>query len=87
MTTATDIYAFAWLVLHVFTDIDPQDLARNPKIMSMIASGVKPNRPGPDMLPTLRGLNDTIWAILLQCWEIAPDARPSISEVLRALSP
>ncbi|KZV93528.1 hypothetical protein EXIGLDRAFT_691497 [Exidia glandulosa HHB12029] len=84
MTSATDIYALGWLTFHVFTDIDPQDLARNPKIMSMIASGVKPNRPGLNTLPTKRGLNDSIWAVLLQCWGISPAARPSITAFLRS---
>ncbi|KZV84793.1 hypothetical protein EXIGLDRAFT_841909 [Exidia glandulosa HHB12029] len=84
MTTATDIYALAWLTFHVFTDINPQDLASNPKIMNMIASGVKPNRPGPNTLPTQRGLNDSIWAVLLQCWVISPVARPSITAFLRS---
>ncbi|KZV93569.1 hypothetical protein EXIGLDRAFT_717036 [Exidia glandulosa HHB12029] len=84
MTTATDVYAFAWLVFHVYTDIDPQELAREPKMMRMIASGVKPNRPGPGTLPTQRGLSDTIWAMLLRCLEISPAARPPITEVLHA---
>ncbi|KZV84798.1 hypothetical protein EXIGLDRAFT_776167 [Exidia glandulosa HHB12029] len=84
MTTATDVYAFAWLVFHVYTDIDPQELARNPSMMRMIASGVKPNRPAPGTLPAQRGLSDRIWAILLRCWDISPVARPSITEVVFA---
>ncbi|KZV89906.1 hypothetical protein EXIGLDRAFT_695253 [Exidia glandulosa HHB12029] len=84
-TTATDVYAFAWLVFHVFTGIDPQELVRNdPKIMQLIASGVKPNRPGPNTLPTNRGLDDTIWAMCLRCWEISPIARPTMNEVIKA---
>ncbi|KZV93536.1 hypothetical protein EXIGLDRAFT_41751 [Exidia glandulosa HHB12029] len=76
MTTATDVYAFAWLVFH--------ELARNPSMMRMIASGVKPNRPAPGTLPAQRGLSDRIWAILLRCWDISPVARPSITEVIHA---
>ncbi|KZV91818.1 kinase-like protein [Exidia glandulosa HHB12029] len=84
MTTATDVYAFAWLVFHTYTDIDPQELARNPDMIRLIASGVKPNRPGPETLPSLRGLDDTIWNMCLRCWEISPIARPQITEVIHA---
>ncbi|KZV84803.1 hypothetical protein EXIGLDRAFT_841918 [Exidia glandulosa HHB12029] len=87
MTTATDVYAFAWLVFQTFTDIDSQALVRDPKVMRMIASGAKPNRPGPDSLPTQRGLNEEIWAMLLRCWEISPAARPSITEVVKVFDP
>ncbi|KZV96058.1 kinase-like protein [Exidia glandulosa HHB12029] len=87
MTTATDVYAFAWLVFHTYTDIDPQELARNPDIMRLIASGVKPNRPGPETLPSLRGLDDIIWNMCLRCWEISPIARPPITEVIHAFDP
>ncbi|KZV93561.1 hypothetical protein EXIGLDRAFT_749094 [Exidia glandulosa HHB12029] len=86
MTTATDVYAFAWLVFYAFTDIDPQVLARNPQTMRLIASGVKPNRPGPGTLPHQRGLNDTIWSMLVRCWDISPAARPPITEVLLAFN-
>ncbi|KZV93526.1 hypothetical protein EXIGLDRAFT_716998 [Exidia glandulosa HHB12029] len=87
MTTATDVYAFAWLVFQTFTDIDPQELARDPKVMRMIASGAKPNRPGPDSLPAQRGLHEEIWAMLLRCWEISPAARPTITEVVKVFDP
>ncbi|KZV93560.1 hypothetical protein EXIGLDRAFT_749093 [Exidia glandulosa HHB12029] len=84
MTTATDLYAFAWLVFHVYTDVDPQAFARDSKTMNLIASGVKPNRPGPQTVPTLRGLNNKIWEMLLKCWSISPIERPKATEVLHA---
>ncbi|KZV90309.1 hypothetical protein EXIGLDRAFT_720542 [Exidia glandulosa HHB12029] len=85
MTTATDVYAFAWLVFHVFTDIDPQELAADPKLMRLIASGVKPNRPGPTTLPAMRGLkDDNIWNTLVHCWEIFPNLRPTMLDVVKA---
>lgn len=99
-TTATDVYAFARLAFHVcrmrytcqfnthreqvFTDIDPNDLVRQDDVMKLIASGVKANRPGPESLPTQRGLSDKIWEVLLQCWEISPISRPPISAVIHA---
>ncbi|KZV89903.1 hypothetical protein EXIGLDRAFT_750945 [Exidia glandulosa HHB12029] len=83
MTTATDVYAFAWLIFHVYTDIDPQELALNSEILRLIAAGVKPTRPGPATIPTKRGLNDAIWEMCLLCWEISPAARPSMTEVIR----
>ncbi|KZV93540.1 hypothetical protein EXIGLDRAFT_835611 [Exidia glandulosa HHB12029] len=86
MTTATDVYAFAWLVFHAFTDIDPQELAQNPQMMRFIASGVRPNRPGPGTLPTMRGLDDTIWNMLVRCWDISPIARPPITEVIHVFN-
>ncbi|KZV84790.1 hypothetical protein EXIGLDRAFT_726712 [Exidia glandulosa HHB12029] len=84
MTTATDLYAFAWLVFHVYTDIDPLVLASDPKTMRLIASGVKPNRPGPDTTPSRRGLNDKIWSVMLKCWDISPVGRPRATEVVQA---
>ncbi|KZV93541.1 hypothetical protein EXIGLDRAFT_717006 [Exidia glandulosa HHB12029] len=84
MTTATDLYAFAWLVFHVYTDIDPLVLASNPKTMRLIASGIKPNRPGPDTPPSRRGLNEKIWSVTMKCWDISPVGRPRATEVVQA---
>ncbi|KZV84797.1 hypothetical protein EXIGLDRAFT_753635 [Exidia glandulosa HHB12029] len=87
MTTGTDLYAFAWLVFRVYTDIDPLILAHDSKTMHLIASGIKPNRPGPDTLSTMRGLNDQIWEIMLRCWDLSPAARPRAAEVAHAFDP
>ncbi|KZV78644.1 hypothetical protein EXIGLDRAFT_519546 [Exidia glandulosa HHB12029] len=87
MTTATDVYAFAWLVFHVYTDIDPHELARDPQTMRLIASGVKPNKPGPRTIPVHRGLDDPLWDVITRCWELNPALRPSMDEVLRAFDP
>ncbi|KZV93576.1 hypothetical protein EXIGLDRAFT_717045 [Exidia glandulosa HHB12029] len=85
MTTATDVYAFAWLIFHVYTDIDPQELALNSEILRLIAAGAKPTRPGPATIPAKRGLDDAIWELCLCCWEISPAARPLMAEVMRVL--
>ncbi|KZV93535.1 hypothetical protein EXIGLDRAFT_835609 [Exidia glandulosa HHB12029] len=83
MTTATDLYAFkfAWLVFQA----SPYRLPFIPHTHAF--SGIKPNRPGPDTLPTMRGLNDQIWGIMLKCWHISPAARPRAGDVLEAFNP
>ncbi|KZV88161.1 hypothetical protein EXIGLDRAFT_772955 [Exidia glandulosa HHB12029] len=86
MTTATDVYAFGWLVFQVLTDIDPFEMVRNPNIMKLIASGVKPNRPAPSTLPWKRGLDDVLWNQCLRCWEISPTERPTMEDVLEVFN-
>lgn len=69
----------------MYTDIDPQELVRDNHNMKLIASGVKPNRPGRMTLAQLRGMNDKIWMMLVQYWDLSPAFHPPIVEVLRAL--
>ncbi|KZV84791.1 hypothetical protein EXIGLDRAFT_726713 [Exidia glandulosa HHB12029] len=34
----------------------------------------------------MRGLDDTIWNMLVRCWDISPIARPPITEVINAFN-
>ena len=68
----------------VFTDIDPAVLASDVTVMELVSKGVPPSRPGPLSRASVRGLDDTLWNILLLCWDVSPAARPSMVAVANA---
>lgn len=84
ISSSSIVYFESNCAIQIYTDIDPQQIARNPHILQLIARGMKPNRPGPQTLPFVLGLNDDIWEMCMRCWEISPIDRPPMQEVLPA---
>lgn len=78
----SDVYALASVVLAVFTGHPPfyESLVRTTEraVAKIILNGHL-DIPKPD------GIGNALWALLQQCWQRDPTARPSIGEVVTSL--
>ena len=78
-TRATDVWSFGMLSIEIFTDNVPFSHVSNEAFIPLVI------RDGP--LPTrsehanTRGLSDTMWNLINQCWQRDPEYRPSMSEI------
>ena len=61
--------------------------ARTPEVLIYAARGGRPLRPpGPNAEEIVkRGLDDSLWQLLTECWAHDPAFRPTIQEVLERL--
>ncbi|KAI0928187.1 hypothetical protein AcW1_005510 [Taiwanofungus camphoratus] len=77
-TRATDVYSFAMAMLECFTLKPPfADLKRDAHVIAAILiQNRNPHRPNTP-LPT-----DDIWELMLQCWSLTPEERPSMAVVV-----
>ena len=53
-------------------------------VIRRIDKGLPPDRPSDERVRE-RGLDDEMWALLLLCWSLEPEKRPSIGELLERL--
>lgn len=80
-TKASDVWSFGMLCLELLSNEPPYSHhTREPSIILDIARGRLPERPR-----DARNLTDPIWELLQRCWQMRPEARPTITEVLSAL--
>ncbi|KZV93562.1 kinase-like protein [Exidia glandulosa HHB12029] len=80
-TSALDVYAYGWFLYHVYTDISPQQIARDRGLVGQIVRGMIPTRPTLDSVAIDRGLDDLIWNICVACWRLNPVVRPRMSVI------
>lgn len=77
-----DIFAFAMLVIEVFTGKKPFPHAKSDALACLwIMKGKRPPRPSSDQG---LGFSDGIWDIIQRCWLQNADERPVIDDVVNA---
>ncbi|CAE6465439.1 unnamed protein product [Rhizoctonia solani] len=79
LTTQGDIYALGMTVLEAITGAVPYEGSLDVAVIQKIISGIHPTRPEKCM-PTNRRHADAIWGLLVECWALDPDSRPSATE-------
>ncbi|THU78618.1 kinase-like protein, partial [Dendrothele bispora CBS 962.96] len=71
-TYHSDIYAFGCVCYEVFTGLIPfYEFPREVSVVIQLNEGHRPSRPGSNSR-----LNDSMWAIMQECWRQGPDSRP-----------
>lgn len=75
-TKATDIWSLACLCYEILSGNVPFcQFAKEFRVAAAVAKGNKPTRPGEEGTSG-NLINDTIWQLLLLCWEYQPEDRP-----------
>ena len=77
-TEQADIFAFAMLVVEVFTGDLPFGDVRHETAILMIVRGQRPEKPHD---PESRGLTPEMWKFNQKCWHQNPTKRPDINVV------
>jgi son of sevenless-like protein len=77
------------LCLELMTGAQPfKNRERDIQVALDLREGKLPERPGEPAVS--RGLSDSFWIVMLQCWDKNPEMRPSmtrIKEMLKSLPP
>jgi len=82
MSTSSDIYAFAMTMLEVLTHDTPfKHIRSSTEVVIRVQMGELPQQPK-DPRVVARGLDDDLWALLVRCWAIKKEDRPSIRDIL-----
>ncbi|KAF8302084.1 kinase-like protein, partial [Clavulina sp. PMI_390] len=83
-TPASDVFSLAMTLLNVWSGEMPFAEDRSEwKVVSKVAKGVRPNRPGGMLLSPY--VDSTLWALLEEMWAQKPNKRPSSDTVLLRL--
>ncbi|KDQ13931.1 hypothetical protein BOTBODRAFT_95578, partial [Botryobasidium botryosum FD-172 SS1] len=76
-TTASDVFAFGRVMLELFTMKLPFFyVPYNQGVARRVEAGEFPDRPYDDMT-VARGLDDIMWGLMTECWDVIPSQRPS----------
>ncbi|KAG8707877.1 hypothetical protein FRC08_000243 [Ceratobasidium sp. 394] len=87
ITYGTDIYSWAMTTLEILTDVPPFGVkTKGPRIIQMVAMGQKPQQADHPAIEQY-ACKEELWALLEECWNDAPDARPSADAVTQRLKP
>ncbi|KAG6835373.1 hypothetical protein H0H93_002059 [Arthromyces matolae] len=87
-TKESDIFAWASTCYEVFTGNPPFfEVQRETAVAFMILRGDIPTRPLKDICWKDRGLTESIWELLKDCWKTKPSERPNITSVKSRLGP
>jgi len=77
---SADVFAFAMLVVEVFSGKFPFRGMKNESVVVQIASGKRPTKlRAAEQL----GLSAEMWKFVEKCWSASPNKRPTIDEVVR----
>jgi len=84
--TATDIFAFGRVMLELFTKQVPfSEIRQDTAVTYRVWNGEFPKRPQDDEI-VARGLDDTMWGLMMDCWNVAPEQRPSATDIVSRLT-
>ncbi|KAK1230468.1 Rho guanine nucleotide exchange factor [Marasmius sp. AFHP31] len=73
----SDIYAYACVCYEIFTGKQPFHKLRDPAVINAVLNHKKhPDRPG-----EASELSDSMWEIMMSCWQYDQYLRPSVGEV------
>lgn len=79
-STHSDVWSFAMLCLEILSgDVPYSNIKSDGDVIQVLYNGRLPDRP--KRTNTFPGIPDAIWTLLRQCWQLAPDARPAITNV------
>jgi len=82
-SAASDIYAFAMVIIEIFTGNVPfQEFHNEPSVIIKVMRGERPKRPEREHAP---GLSDQLWDLAQMCWHQDRSKRPTIFFVLDSL--
>jgi len=77
VTVATDTWAFAMLVIQITTrDLPFRNISQDLRVIFHISEGGRPER------TLCQEVNDRIWNILEMCWDVDPNKRPPMQDLL-----
>ena len=74
-----DVFAFAMLVVEIFTGKIPFEELKNEAVVPWVLGGGRPKMPESAWAV---GLTDEIWGLLTSCWQQDPERRPTMNEVV-----
>lgn len=75
-TAEGDVYSFGMTILEVMTGNVPFSHRRYDTVVMLdVIRGIRPNRPQNPPIP------DSVWNIIVSCWQTEPEKRPSASLV------
>ncbi|KDQ64699.1 hypothetical protein JAAARDRAFT_28343 [Jaapia argillacea MUCL 33604] len=87
LTIKADVYAWSMTAIELLTHQRPFPWVKSALEVSWrVLSGQRPMRPL-EYEDVQRGLDFEFWGLLVRCWAEDREARPSIEEVVEALSP
>ncbi|CAE6461824.1 unnamed protein product [Rhizoctonia solani] len=79
-TPQSDVYSLAMAIFEIFTGAVPYNGVQGPVVIVRIAHGVLPERPE-NLLPSGDRKCDHLWALLVSCWALDPEIRPTAVDV------
>lgn len=83
----TDVYSFASVCYEIFTQRPPfYDISSEVDVILTLYNHGHPRRPPLTHPATSRGLDDRMWALMLECWNISADQRPDAYTLCRLLA-
>ncbi|KAF9645424.1 kinase-like protein [Thelephora ganbajun] len=74
-----DVFAFAMVMIEVFTGAVPFGDGPSSMAMLSIMQGERPSR------PTHPAFTENLWSLMRRCWDQDPRSRPKVSEALKIL--
>jgi len=84
-TTCSDVFAFGRVIIEVFTmEVPFSEISSNLVVGTKVLAGKNPMRPK-GLGVRLRGLDDRMWGLMVDCCRVQADQRPSIQSVVTRL--
>jgi len=81
VTTHSDTYSFAMLILECITEEVP--FSNLPRAAAVIHARISKRQcpPRPDGRDQKNRVSDGLWDLMMHCWSIKPDQRPTMEQV------